>query len=204
MSSIVDSPEAYFRQFIPPTDSLLQEIEAEADREHIPIVGPVVGELLFILARVTRARTVLELGTATGYSTIHLARACKMNAGSLISLELEAAMARRAEGNLERAGLRDTARIVVGDALATMAGMTAPVDLIFMDIEKADYLRALPHCRRLLRPGALLIADNVGFKDADGFNRAIAADGSWRSVSLFALLPGHSPEKDGLCLALRA
>jgi predicted O-methyltransferase YrrM len=81
--------------------------------------------------------------------------------------------------------------------------MEAVVDLVFMDIEKADYIRALPHCHRLLKPGGLLVADNVGFKDADAFNRAIATDPRWTSASLFSFLPGHSPEMDGICLALR-
>ena len=81
--------------------------------------------------------------------------------------------------------------------------MDAVVDFVFMDIEKADYIRALPHCHRLLKPGGLLFADNVGFKDADAFNRAIVTDPGWTSASLFSFLPGHSPEMDGICLALR-
>jgi predicted O-methyltransferase YrrM len=81
--------------------------------------------------------------------------------------------------------------------------MKGPFDLIFMDIEKADYARALPECHRLLRRGGLLVADNVAFPDADAFNRAIFKDPGWQPVALFAFLPGHSPERDGLCLALR-
>jgi predicted O-methyltransferase YrrM len=76
-------------------------------------------------------------------------------------------------------------------------------DYIFMDIEKQDYIRALPDCERLLVKGGLLVADNVGFKDADAFNRAMSENPAWRSVTLFSFLPLHSPEKDALCLALR-
>ena len=68
MSPMIPDPEAYFRQFIPPRDALLLDLESEAAKEEIPIVGPVVGELLFLLARITHAKRILELGTATGYS----------------------------------------------------------------------------------------------------------------------------------------
>lgn len=203
MSRIVDEPEAYFSQFTRKDDPLLQELELEAETEHIPIVGPVVGELLFILSRASGARSILELGTATGYSAIFLARACALNAGVLTTLEHEPAFAARARKNLERAGLASRTNVLCGDAFAELPRMKGEFDLIFMDIDKGDYARALPQCHRLLRPGGLLVADNVAFPDADPFNRAIFNDGGWRPVSLFAFLPGHSPERDGLCLALR-
>jgi len=203
MSRIVDEPEAYFSQFTRKDDPLLQKLELEAETEHIPIVGPVVGELLFILSRTSGARSILELGTATGYSAIFLARACALNAGVLTTLEHEPAFAARARKNLERAGLASRTNVLCGDAFAELPRMKGEFDLIFMDIDKGDYARALPQCHRLLRPGGLLVADNVAFPDADPFNRAIFNDGGWRPVSLFAFLPGHSPERDGLCLALR-
>ena len=203
MSEIVDEPEAYFRRFVRTDDPLLQELELEADAEHIPIVGPVVGELLFILSRAIDAAAILELGTATGYSAIFLARACATNAGMLTTLERNPAFAARARKNLERAGLTKQANVICGDAFTHLSRIAGGFDLIFMDIEKADYARALPECHRLLRPGGLLVADNVAFPDADPFSRAIFSDNGWRPVSLFAFLPGHSPERDGLCLALR-
>ena len=203
MSTIVDEPEAYFRRFVREDDPLLQELEIEAEAEHIPIVGPVVGELLYVLSRAIHARSILELGTATGYSAIFLARACAGNAGLLTTLELDPAFAARARKNLERAGLEIQANVICGDALAHLPQMAGAFDLVFMDIDKADYLRALPECHRLLRQGGLLVADNVAFADADRFNKTIFGDGGWRSVSLFAFLPKHSPERDALCLALR-
>jgi len=203
VSEIVDGPEAYFRRFVRTDDPLLQELELEADAEDIPIVGPVVGELLYVLSRAISARSILELGTATGYSAIFLARACASDAGLLTTIELDPALAARARTNLERAGLKDQANVVCGDALAHLPQIEGAFDLIFMDIEKADYARALPECHRLLREGGLLVADNVAFADADRFNQAIFSDSGWRSVSLFAFLPKHSPERDGLCFALR-
>jgi len=203
VSEIVDEPEAYFRRFVRTDDPLLQELELEAEAEHIPIVGPVVGELLYVLSRAISARSILELGTATGYSAIFLARACASTAGMLTTIELDPALAARARRSLERAGLKDQANVVCGDALAHLPQIEGAFDLIFMDIEKAEYPRALPECHRLLREGGLLVADNVAFADADSFNQAILSDSGWRSVSLFAFLPGHSPERDALCFALR-
>ncbi len=203
MSELIKNPEKYFRQFIPKRSTLLKELEEEASREDIPIVGPVVGELLFILARIIRAERILELGTATGYSAIFLAEAFENMKGQLVTLENDPVMAKRARKNFERAGFGDQIMIRFGDAIEEMKTIPAPFDLIFMDIDKADYGTALPYCRDLLRQNGLLVADNVGFKDADPFNTAIFSSREFRPVSLFSFLPFHSPEKDGLCLALR-
>ncbi len=202
MSAIVDNPDAYFSQFVPKRDKLLLELEAEAQRDAIPIVGPVVGELLFILAHVCGAKRILELGTATGYSTIFLASACDDVAGRVITLEQDAAVAEKALNNFKKAGLQHRIELRVCDALQELATLDTFFDLIFMDIEKEDYQRALPHFRNCIKKGGLLVVDNVAFKGADGFNRAIFEQADWRAVSLFSYLPLHSPEYDGICLAI--
>jgi caffeoyl-CoA O-methyltransferase len=203
MPELIDNPEEYFRQFLPKRDQLLMELEEEARQEEIPIVGPIVGELLHILARATQARRILELGTATGYSTIFLARAFDPTQGRLVTIDNDPDMAARAKINFHKAGLDQQIDILVGDSQEKLSEMKKPFDLVFLDIDKEYYASVLPHCRRLLKKGGLLIADNVGFKDADPFNRLISKSSEWRSVNLFAFLPLHSPEKDGLCLALR-
>lgn len=203
MSVLIKHPEEYFRRLIPKRSALLRELEEEAFREDIPIVGPVVGELLFILARIIRAQRILELGTATGYSAIFLAEAFEDLKGRLITLENDAIMASRARKNFKRAGFDDQIEIRVGDAIKEMKTIPGSFDLIFMDIDKVDYETALPYCRELLRQNGLLVADNVGFEDADPFNTAIYRSGEFRPVTLFSFLPLHSPEKDGLCLAIR-
>ena len=203
MSVIIKNPENYFRRFIPDRSAFLKELEEEAFREDIPIVGPVVGELLYILARIIRAERILELGTATGYSAIFLAEAFESVKGQLITLENDPVMAEKARKNFKRAGFEDQIMICLGDAIEEMKKISAPFDLIFMDIDKVDYDTALPYCRDLLRKNGLLVADNVGFEDADPFNKSIFSSSEFRPVSLFSFLPLHSPEKDGLCLALR-
>jgi caffeoyl-CoA O-methyltransferase len=203
MSPIRDDPETYFRQFVPPRSALLKELEEEAYQEDIPIVGPVVGELLFILARIIRAEKILELGTATGYSAIFLSEALESLKGHLITIENDSTMAQRARKNFERAGYDKQIEIRVGDAIKVIKTISASFDLIFMDIDKVDYNRALPDCCRLLRKNGLLVADNIGFEDADPFNASIYASKAFRLVNLLSFLPLHSPEKDGICLALR-
>jgi len=120
-----------------------------------------------------------------------------------VSLELDEAMAARAGGNLARAGLADVVEVRVGEALELMAQMNETFDLIFLDIDKESYLPALSQCRRLLKAGGLLVADNTGFTGAADFNREISSHPAWRAVHLLSFLPRHSPEHDGLTLAVK-
>ena len=203
MAAMVENPESYFRQLIPERDPLLKALEIEADRESIPIIGPVVGELLFILARSINAAAILELGTASGYSAIYLGRALDPDSGRLVTIESDPEMAGRAKSNFRQAGLASVTEVRTGDAVGILQTMEDRFDLIFLDIEKSDYGKVLPDCRRLLRKGGLLVADNVGFEAAQPFNQLIFAAPEWATVHLFSFLPAHSPEKDGLCLALR-
>jgi caffeoyl-CoA O-methyltransferase len=203
MSDIVNNPENYFRSLVPQRDAFMLELEAQAERENIPIIGPVVGEMLYILASATKAKRILELGTATGYSAIYLARACEPVDGLLVTFENNATMASRAQDNFRQAGVADRVELHEADALEMLPRLQGDFDFIFLDIEKQDYVRVLPDCHRLLVKGGLMVADNVGFRDADAFNRTISGHSTWRSVSLFSFLPLHSPENDALCLALR-
>lgn len=202
-SDMVEKPYDYFRQFIPGRSELLQLLETEAEKENIPIIGPVVGQLINILVRITAAKSILELGTATGYSAIFMAEALDKNDGRILTLEFDPDMALRAKKNLKRAGLDHVAEIRRTDAVRELSLLEPSFDMIFIDIEKEDYVRVLPDCHRLLKKNGLLVADNVGFRDADAFNRTIASSREWNFVSILSFLPGHSPELDGLCLAVK-
>ena len=87
MADIVSNPETYFEKLVPARDALLRRLESEAEAEEIPIVGPVVGELLFVIARAMGAKKILELGTATGYSAIYLGQACQPVGGQVLTFE---------------------------------------------------------------------------------------------------------------------
>ncbi|MGD8438624.1 MAG: O-methyltransferase [Syntrophobacterales bacterium] len=203
MPDMIPDPETYFRGFIPLRDELLIEIEQEAEQEHIPIVGPVVGEFLYILAKAIDCRAVLELGTATGYSAIYLARGISNAGGILTTIERDEAMAARARENIAKAGLADQVEVRVGEVAEVLETLKGPYDLIFMDIEKKDYQETLSRCHSRLRLGGLLVVDNVAFLGAHEFNQTIFFDNHWRCVHLYSFLPNHSPEKDGLTLAVR-
>lgn len=203
MPDMIPDPETYFRGFIPPRDELLIELEQEAEQEHIPIVGPVVGEFLYILAKAMDCRAVLELGTATGYSAIYLAQGISNPEGMLTTIERDEAMAARARENISKAGFADQVEVRVGEVAEVLKTLEGPYDLIFMDIEKEDYQETLSGCHSLLRLGGLLVVDNVAFLGAREFNQAIFTDNQYRCVHLYSLLPNHSPEKDGLTLAVR-
>jgi predicted O-methyltransferase YrrM len=203
MSNIIDNPEDYFRKLIPFRDDLLIKLEAEAEKENIPIVGPTMGELLYILAAATKAKRILELGTATGYSAIYLARGCEPVNGAVVTFETDRGMAAKALQNFRQAGVSDRIDIRMANAVEVLPQMQETFDFIFLDIEKPDYINVLPDCQRLLIRGGLLVADNVGFKDADEFNHTISGQDGWKSIPLFSFLPQHSPEYDAVCLALR-
>jgi caffeoyl-CoA O-methyltransferase len=203
MGIMVANPGTYFGQWIPQRSDLLKALESEAKQLAIPIVGPVVGNLLCLLATITGARRIIELGTATGYSAIFMGQACQSNDGHLTTFEVDPEMAARATGNIKQAGLAQWVRVQCQDALKGLRTFAQAADMIFMDIEKEDYQRALPLCQQALRKNGLLVADNTGFKDAHGFNQAIFESADWTSVNLWTFLPGHSPEYDGLCIALK-
>jgi predicted O-methyltransferase YrrM len=203
MSDMVEHPERYFREFIPARDQLLLNLEQDAREKEIPIIGPVVGELLYLLVCTAEPKRILELGTATGYSGIYLAKGCAPYGGRLVTIEKDPALAEQARSNFEKAGILKHIDIIVGDVFMESAKLKETFDLVFLDIDKTDYIRVLDRCRHLLRRNGLLFADNVGFKGADEFNKEISRSSHWRSVHLYSLLPHHSPEKDGLCLAIR-
>jgi len=203
MSVMIPNLEEYFRKFVTSEDSFLSELETEALKEEIPIIGPVVGELLSILVTATQAKRILELGTAIGYSTVFLAKGCEAVNGKVITLEMSPGLAERARANFRKKGIEERTEVMIGDAREMMLNMNEPFDFIFLDIDKDHYLGVLDQCHRLLKRGGLLFVDNIGFKDADNFNQAIFDHPGWRSVHLLSFLPFHSPEKDGLCLALR-
>jgi caffeoyl-CoA O-methyltransferase len=203
MSVMIEKPLAYFSQWIADRTHLLREMESEAADQDIPIVGPVMGQLLYLMARVCRAGRILELGTATGYSAIYMGAAIRDHSGRIISLEIDPGMAERARRNIARAGLDAVVEVRCEDAMTALQAFDRQVDMVFMDVEKQDYVKLLPTLTRIVRSNGLLVVDNTGFKDADPFNRAIHEDTMWSSVNLWSFLPGHSPTQDGWCIGVR-
>jgi predicted O-methyltransferase YrrM len=126
-------------------------------------VSPAVGTLLYMLGRATEARNIVEFGTSFGISTLHLAAALRDNGGGrLIATEFEPSKIARAKANLAEAGLSDLVDFREGDALQTLAvDLPETIDLVLLDGAKALYADILDLLEPRLRPGAILIADNV-------------------------------------------
>lgn len=128
-------------------------------------VSPAVGTLLYMLARATGARQIVEFGTSFGISTVHLAAALRDNGGGrLIATEFEPTKIARAKATLAEAGLAHLVDFREGDALETLAlDLPDRIDLVLLDGAKALYADILALLEPRLRPGAILIADNVDY-----------------------------------------
>src|SRR3954471_10797299 len=161
MGEIVpDAIERYLAGLNRAGDAVLDEIAAGNATRGLPLVDAEVGALLRVLATSIQASRILEIGTAIGYSGIWLARALPPG-GMLVTMEFDEARAREARANVERAGLSDRVSIVVGDAQLKLAKVAGPFDLIFQDGDKRLYGPLLDRLVALLRPGGLLVTDNV-------------------------------------------
>lgn len=208
MGDIVpDDLEAYVEAHVAPRDKALAAVEAQGRRERWPIVGPSEGTLLYLFARLVRARRALELGTAIGYSATWIARGLEPG-GELLTVEWNPDTAKAAAANLEKTGVADRVRILVGSAVDVVADLDGPFDFIFNDIDKESYPDALPLCADRLAVGGLLVTDNVLWggevarRTRDKATRAIrtyndrlAADPRFTSVIL--------PLRDGVSVALK-
>jgi len=152
--------DRYLAELAGPEDSVLREMENLAATEAFPIVGPQVGRMLHLLARMIRARRVLELGSGFGYSAYWFARAVGPD-GLVVLSEGSQQRATQAADFLERGGLAQRVRIVVGDALEIIDTAGSDFDIVFNDIDKEDYPHVLDKAAKALRPGGLLISDNM-------------------------------------------
>jgi predicted O-methyltransferase YrrM len=137
-----------------------EEAERRIDEMLLP-VGRATGTLLNLLAKEACARNILEVGSSFGYSTIWLAEAARAVHGRVISLELRVAKTEYATAQLARAGLADFVEFRIGDALASLAELPGPFDLVLIDLWKNLYVPVFELLQPKLAPGALVIADNM-------------------------------------------
>ncbi len=153
--------ENYLEQLLRPRRDPLRRMEKHAQREGIPIIGPTVAPLLTLIASIAKARDILEIGTAIGYSTIWFATAAKETKGMVTTVELDEVRAAEAEQNIREAGLSKYVNVIHGDIKKRLKQLRGPYDLIFIDTAKELYLPLLDPCVRRLRAGGILMADNV-------------------------------------------
>lgn len=138
----------------------LEVVAREGHAEDLPIVYPDTGAFLHGLVRSIGARRILEIGTAIGYSTLWMATALPPDS-MLITLERNAERAERARRHAEAAGVGDRVNVLIGDASRFLHKVAGPFDLVFQDGDKAAYAPMLDRLAALLRPGGVLVTDNV-------------------------------------------
>ena len=156
----VPEVEDYIYAMLPQRDEVLAEMEADATKNDVPIVGPAVARVLYQLAVISGARKVFEMGSAIGYSTIWWARAVG-ESGRVIYTDGDAKTADKARRYFERAGLSQRISVRVGDALEILSEQKEPYDIIFNDVDKIDYPRVVRLALPRLKSGGLFITDNV-------------------------------------------
>jgi len=198
----------YLFSLLPSRDEVLAEIEEEATRRQIPIIGPAVARVLQQLAMLINAKTVFELGSAIGYSTLWWARAVG-EGGRVFYTDSDRKNAEQARRYFERAGVSNQITIKIGDALELLSEEKQEFDIIFNDVDKEDYPRVFKLALPRLRKGGLFITDNVLWsgrvaeknpsdartKRIVEFNRVL-----YSSPDLFTTI---LPIRDGLAVALK-
>lgn len=202
---------------IHPDDALNEAINAGDNAGLPPIsVAPGEGKLLHLLALMTGAKRILEIGTLAGYSAIWLARAVGVN-GKVITLEKDAKTAEIAQNNLERAGVIDRVEIRVGLALDSLKQIESekqtPFDLFFIDADKGNNPSYVESCLKLSKVGSVIIVDNVvreggvvqstsDDKDIVGTRAALKKMGSDPRLSTTVIQTLSSKGYDGMAIGV--
>ncbi len=156
----VPAVEDYLYDMLPPRDEVLAEMEADATKNNVAIVGPAVARVLYQLATIGGAKRIFEMGSAIGYSTIWWARAVG-DGGRVIYTDGDPKRAEKARRYFERAGVSDRITIRVGDALEYLSEEKDQYDIIFNDVDKVDYPRVFRLALPRLNKGGLFVTDNV-------------------------------------------
>ena len=152
--------ESYLYGLLPARDEVLAEMEARAEKERIPIVGPLVGRLFAQLAMIAGAKRVMELGSAIGYSTIWWARGVG-DGGRVWWTDGSADREREARDYCTRAGVMSRVELLCGDAVTKMSEVPGEFDVVFCDIDKHGYPAALDAALPRLKKGGLFVCDNT-------------------------------------------
>lgn len=200
----------YLEGLVPPRPAEMMGMEEYATKTNFPIIGPVCGYLCYQVARMIGARSVFEMGSGYGYSTAWFARAVMENGGGKVHhVVWDQELSRDARQHLGTLGYDGIVEYHVAEAIETLSQTPGPFDLIFNDIDKECYPESLPMIREKLRPGGVLIVDNLLWhgqvldaldKDTSTegvreLTRQLTTDPNWISTLI--------PIRDGMLVALR-
>ncbi len=152
--------EEYLRNLTPVEDEVLREMEEFGRERDFPIIGPLVGRLLYQLAVMIRAKKVFEMGSGFGYSAYWFAKALG-NEGFVVFTDLSEKNARLAEGFFRRGGVQKKLKIHIGDSIRVLEDTQEEFDIIFNDIDKEHYPSVVDKAYKKLRSGGLFVTDNV-------------------------------------------
>ena len=163
LSLVDDALEGYAAEHARPVSALMDELReytfSQVDMPQMQ-VGPIEGNFLKILARLCRARRIVEVGTFTGYSGLMMASALPED-GELITCEIDPKIAAIARSFFDRSGFGTRIGIRVGPAAQSLASLDGPFDMAFIDADKQNYVTYFDLLRPKMRPGGLIVADNV-------------------------------------------
>ncbi len=206
--------EQYMYGLTPISEGALADMEAHAERENVPIIGPMEGHFLYTVALALKSKDILDVGTAIGYSAMWLARAARENEGRVVTIEKDAGRAAWAEAYFRQADLSGTCAVRQGDALTLMRGMEEEFDLIFLDIltqfDRADTaLDLLDLCVGRLRPGGVLLSDNA-LRSGQVLNPEASSPSTQGIVAFNRAIADHPrlvstiiPMRDGISMSLK-
>jgi caffeoyl-CoA O-methyltransferase len=211
MGNAITGPlQDYLDDLVPPRHPELLAMEEHARVHGFPIIGPACGHLCYQVARMTGARRVFELGSGYGYSTAWFARAVKENGGGEVyHVVWDDELSARARNYLDRLGYDDVIRYHVGEAVAALAATEGPFDLIFNDIAKTGYPESIAVIARRLKPGGVLIIDNMLWSGRvlDASNREPATEAIRETTRLLVQndywISSLVPIRDGLIVAYK-
>jgi caffeoyl-CoA O-methyltransferase len=210
MEPLAPELHQYLDGLVPPRPAEMQAMEAYAKQNKFPIVGPAAGYFCYQLARLIGATRIFELGSGYGYSTAWFARAVKENGGGTVfHVVWDDGLSQRARKHLSVLGYDGIIQYRVSEAIKTLRETEGPFDLIFNDIEKDGYPASLPIIKEKLRPGGLLITDNMLFHGTifDPQNHTKSVEGVREFTRLVmndpALTASIVPIRDGLLVARR-
>ena len=193
---------AYLESVIPARPAVIQEMEAYAAERRFPIVGPVVGQLFYLLTRVTGARRVFEMGSGFGYSTAWFAMAVRDNGGGEVHhVVWDEGLSRQARGYLGRLGLADVVQFKVNEAVAELRETPGEFDVIFNDIEKEGYPASYPVMKAHVRRGGVLLVDNMIWRGR-AMDPAVT-DAATQGVRELTRLLFADPDLAGIIVPLR-
>lgn len=210
MNPIAEQLDNYLKELAPSRPAELEKMEAYAEEHGFPIIGPAAGNFCYLTARMSGARRVFELGSGYGYSTAWLARAVQENGGGeVFHVVWDEELSQRAQTHLSNLGYDGIVRYHVGEAVAALRETEGTFDLIFNDIDKKGYPDSIDVIEQKLRPGGVLIIDNMIWSgrvydpDNDDASTEAIRETTYKLTSSPNWIVSLVPIRDGLLVAYR-